>query len=95
MLWELVPDQGDPAVSLFQPGLVNTPGIQDHLSKARLLDLPHAGWLNQRLKRGDCMNAEQTASVLAHTLDEVPIIDFHGQVFHGADLAKALFFSAS
>jgi 3-oxoacyl-[acyl-carrier protein] reductase len=92
---ELVPDEGDPAVSLFQPGLVDTPGIRDHLSKARFFNLPHAGWLDQRLKSGDSMSAEQAASAIAHTLHEVPITDFHGTVFHGADLVDTLSFSAS
>ncbi|MGM0449401.1 MAG: SDR family NAD(P)-dependent oxidoreductase [Pseudomonadota bacterium] len=92
---ELKPDQGAPAVSLLQPGLVDTQGLQDHLSKARLLNLPHATWLKQRLSAGDCLSPEQAASVIAYTLDDVPVMDFHGQVFHGPDLADSLFFSAS
>lgn len=92
---ELIPDQGDPAISLMQPGLVDTPGIQDHMSKAALMELPHAAWLNQRLTQGDCLSAEQAALAIAYTLDDVPISDFHGQIFHGEDLVDSLSFDAS
>lgn len=84
-----------PVVSLFQPGLVDTPGIRNHIEKAEKLNLPHADWLANRLKAGECLTAEQAASALAFTLSQVPESDFHGAVFNGADLVDSLSFGGS
>ncbi|MEC7378345.1 MAG: SDR family oxidoreductase [Pseudomonadota bacterium] len=84
-----------PVVSLFQPGLVDTPGIRRHIAKAENLDLPHAKWLAGRLEAGECLTAEQAASALAFTLRQVPESDFHGAVFNGRDLVDSLSFAAS
>lgn len=59
------------------------------------MNLPHAEWLNRRLSSGDCLTAEQAASALAFTLNQVPESDFHGAVFNGADLVDSLSFAAS
>lgn len=84
-----------PVVSLFQPGLVDTPGIRDHIRQATALALPHAGWLNERLDAGDCLSAEQAASALAFTLSELPGSEFNNGVFSARDLVDSLSFSAS
>lgn len=86
---------GGPVVSLFQPGLVETPGIRSHIEKAGKLNLPHAKWLAGRLKAGECLTAEQAASVLAFTLNQVPESDFHGAVFSGSELVDSLSFAGS
>lgn len=84
-----------PVVSLFQPGLVDTPGIRKHIARAEDLNLPHARWLSGRLEAGECLTAEQAASALAFTLRQVPDSDFHGAVFNGRDLVDSLSFAAS
>ncbi len=84
-----------PVVSLFQPGLVDTPGIRSHIEKASKLNLPHAEWLADRLQAGECLTAEQAASALAFTLNQVPAGDFHGAVFSGAELVDSLSFAGS
>lgn len=84
-----------PVVSLFQPGLVDTPGIRKHIAKAETLDLPHGRWLAGRLDAGECLTAEQAASALVFTLRQVPDSDFHGAVFNGRDLVDSLSFAAS
>lgn len=91
--FDTMPD--GPVVSLFQPGLVDTPGIRSHIKKAGDLNLPHAEWLAGRLKAGECLTAEQAASALAFTLNQVPESDFHGAVFNGADLVDSLSFAGS
>jgi 3-oxoacyl-[acyl-carrier protein] reductase len=84
-----------PVVSLFQPGLVDTPGIRSHIDKAGKLGLPHAEWLANRLTSGDCLSAEQAASAIVFTLNQIPESDFHGAVFNGADLVDSLSFAGS
>ena len=84
-----------PVVSLFQPGLVDTPGIRSHIDKAGKLDLPHAEGLANRLTSGDCLSAEQAASAIVFTLNQIPESDFHGAVFNGADLVDSLSFAGS
>ncbi|MEQ5816268.1 SDR family oxidoreductase [Marinobacter sp. NFXS11] len=84
-----------PVVSLFQPGLVDTPGIRSHIEKAGKLNLPHAEWLAKRLEAGECLTAEQAASALVFTLNQVPESEFHGAVFNGADLVDSLSFAGS
>ena len=91
--FDTMPD--GPAVSLFQPGLVDTPGIRSHIEKAAELNLPHAEWLARRLEIGECLTAEQSASALAHCLGQVPESEFHGAVFNGADLVDSLSFAGS
>lgn len=87
-------DQG-PIVSLFQPGLVDTPGIREHIDKAKALALPHAAWLTGRLDAGQCLSAEQAASALAYTLKQVPESEFRGAEFKGPDLVDSLSFAGS
>ena len=91
--FDTMPD--GPVVSLFQPGLVDTPGIRSHIKKAGDLNLPHAEWLAGRLEAGECLTAEQAASALVFTLNQVPDSDFHGAVFNGADLVDSLSFAGS
>ncbi len=50
-----------PAVALFQPGLVDTEGLRDHLAKARACGLPHADWLAARLSEGAAQQPQTVA----------------------------------
>jgi len=84
-----------PVISLFQPGLVDTPGIRRHREKAAHLGLPHVQWLSDNLEKGDCLTAEQAASALTYTLCQLPESEFHGAVLHAPELVDALFFSGS
>ena len=36
----------------LSPGMVDTPGVQDHLSKARALGLPHVKYFDEAYKNG-------------------------------------------
>lgn len=87
--------EGGPVVSLFQPGLVDTPGIRNHVKKALKLGLPHGQWLNDRLESGQCLTAEQAASALAYTLVQVPDSEFGGAEFSATDLVDSLSFGGS
>lgn len=87
--------QEGPVISLFQPGLVDTPGIRKHIDKAARLSLGHAGWLHERLEAGECLTAEQAASALAFTLNQTAESDFNGAVFSAPDLVDSLSFSGS
>ncbi|MCL7942724.1 SDR family oxidoreductase [Marinobacter sp. ATCH36] len=84
-----------PVISLFQPGLVDTPGIRDHIDKAAELNLPHAQWLGERLAEGECLTAEQAASALAFVLVQTAESDFNGAVFSGPELVDSLSFAGS
>ena len=68
--FDTMPD--GPVVSLFQPGLVDTPGIRSHIKKAGDLNLPHAEWLAGRLEAGECLTAEQAANMLASAMVDRP-----------------------
>lgn len=87
--------ENGPVISLFQPGLVDTPGIRDHIAKAAGLQLPHAQWLGDRLDNGECLTAEQAASALAFTLHQTPESDFRGAVFDAPALVDSLSFAGS
>lgn len=69
-----------PAVALFQPGLVETEGLREHVAAAQACDLPHAAWLDEALRDGQARNAAEVADAMAATLLELPSKDFHGQV---------------
>ena len=69
-----------PAVALFQPGLVDTEGLRDHIAAARACDLPHAAWLDQALERGQASSSEEVGEAMAAALLDMPKRDFHGQV---------------
>ena len=78
--------ENGPLVSLFQPGLVDTPGIRTHTQSAANMKLPHADYLRQRLDSGKCLTAGQAALALALSLTRVSDRDFHGSVFKASDL---------
>lgn len=87
--------ENGPVISLFQPGLVDTPGIRRHIVKAAGLQLSHAHWLSDRLDNGECLTAEQAASALAFTLNQTPQSDFQGAVFNAPELVDSLSFAGS
>ena len=67
-----------PAVALFQPGLVDTEGLRDHIAAAEACDLPHAAWLDQALGQGQARSPDEAAEAMAALLD-LPGERFHGQ----------------
>ncbi|RFU13875.1 SDR family oxidoreductase [Rhodobacteraceae bacterium W635] len=69
-----------PAVALFQPGLVETEGLRDHVAAAQACDLPHAAWLDAALRDGQARNAAEVADAMTAILLELPSDDFNGQV---------------
>lgn len=86
---------GAPLISLFQPGVVDTPGLRAHLASAFELQLPHSHRLSDRLTSGQALTGEQAASAIAYALNEVPDMDYHGSEFKGRDLVDSLSFSGS
>ena len=81
--------ENGPLVSLFQPGLVDTPGIRAHTQRAGELQLPHADYLRQRLDSGECLTVGQAALALALSVTRVSDRDFHGSVFRASDLLES------
>ena len=69
-----------PAVALFQPGLVDTEGLRDHIAAAQGCDLPHAAWLGEALERGQASRSEEVGEAMAAALNDLPKSNFHGQV---------------
>lgn len=69
-----------PAVALFQPGLVDTEGIRDHVAAAKACGLPHAAWLHQALEQGQAHSPEKVAESMAAVLLDLSRDEFHGQV---------------
>jgi 3-oxoacyl-[acyl-carrier protein] reductase len=60
-----------PLIGLFQPGIVDTPGLGAHIEAARACGLPHADYLQGVIDRGEAYNpgtvAEAIATLLTHT----------------------------
>lgn len=79
-------DSGGPLASLFQPGLVDTPGIRAHIHSAARLGLTHAGYLEGRIDRGECLTAGEAARSLAHALNELPDNRFNGAILSASEL---------
>ena len=75
-------DHGLPALAMFQPGLVYTAGLRDHIAKAERCRLPHAAWLRQRLTGGDALSPRQAAGAMASALIDLDRDAFHGQTLH-------------
>ncbi len=73
-------DPDAPSAALFQPGLVDTEGLRDHVDSASRCGLPHAAWLARRLDDGAAQTAEATAAAMAHALLRLPRDDFHGAI---------------
>lgn len=69
-----------PAIALFQPGLVETEGLRDHVAAAQACDLPHAAWLDAALRDGQAQSATEVAGAMAAALLDLPAADFHGEV---------------
>ena len=69
-----------PAVALFQPGLVDTEGLRDHITVASACGLPHAAWLDAALEQGQARSPDEVAAAMAAALRDMPDEDFHGQV---------------
>ncbi|KAF0280422.1 SDR family oxidoreductase [Spiribacter aquaticus] len=70
----------EPDVALFQPGLVDTPGIRTHLEAARRCGLPHVDYLDQALAAGQSRSAEAVAGAMAEALIDMSTEHFAGAV---------------
>lgn len=73
-------------VALFQPGMVDTPGLRQHIRVASALALPHAEYLHQRLAQGNCLMPERVGGALSDLLNQVPIEEFSGREWHARQL---------
>jgi len=81
-------DPNRPDLALFQPGLVDTEGLRDHVTKAASCRLPHARWLQARLDAGEALTAAQAAAAMARALLELDRAHFHGQTLHARELSE-------
>ena len=54
----------------LSPGMVDTAGVQDHVSKARALDLPHVKYFDEAYKQGS-MTSEKNLMVMVQNLLEM------------------------
>lgn len=92
---DLEQEQVSLGVALLQPGVVDTPGLRQHIQMARDCGLPHAGWLQSQLDDQHALTAEQAASALSFMLMDMPDTDFHGHEHHARKLVDDLSFQAS
>lgn len=77
-LWRQIPldlaQQGmaqPPLVGLFQPGVVDTPGLRDHIEAAHACALPHADYLQSILDQGGAYGPEAVGEAIATLLADV------------------------
>ncbi|RUR32187.1 SDR family NAD(P)-dependent oxidoreductase [Vreelandella andesensis] len=56
-------------IALMQPGVVDTPGLRQHIRTARAMKLPHADYLQTQLDTGQAFSAETVGERLATLLD--------------------------
>ena len=61
------PDLGVPCGSV-SPGMVDTEGVQDHVRKARALDLPHVKYFDEAFSKGWLTPMDSLASFVEHLL---------------------------
>ena len=78
-----------PAVALFQPGLVDTEGLRDHIAAAQGCDLPHAAWLGEAFEQGQARSPKEVAESIAAALLDLPHVGFHGQMLRPKDVGVA------
>lgn len=68
-----------PAVALFQPGLVETEGLRDHITAAQDCGLPHAAWLDAAIGAGQARSAADVAQAMVTALLDMSSEKFHSQ----------------
>lgn len=74
------------AVGLFQPGIVDTPGLRDHIARARACGLPHADYLSDALAAGAARTPEAVAEAIRRLLFDTPAASFARTRWHARDL---------
>jgi 3-oxoacyl-[acyl-carrier protein] reductase len=78
--------KGDPAVGLFQPGVVDTPGLRAHIQAAHDNGLPHADYLAQRLADGSAHSPPRTVGdAIARLLLQTGAREFQAQQWRPDD----------
>ena len=68
-----------PDVAMFQPGMVDTEGLREHVEAARDCELPHAEYLGTAIAEGTARRPEAVASAMAQALVEFSSPDYHGK----------------
>lgn len=81
------PYPNDPALIFYQPGMVDTPGLRQHTELAAQRSLPHAAYLEQALKEGSAMTAEEAARRMMRLLVEKNREAVSGREWHARDLS--------
>lgn len=67
-----------PHLALFQPGLVDTAGLREHLESARRCGLPHTEYLDHALAEGECRYPVDVGRTMADALTRLPAAEYHG-----------------
>merc|ERR1711997_466428 len=75
------------ACGSLSPGMVDTAGVQDHLSKARALDLPHVQYFDEAYKKGS-MTPEENLMVMVQDLLEMDPELFSSKEWRYSDWIK-------
>ncbi len=75
----------DPAVGLFQPGVVDTPGLRAHIAAARDCALPHADYLAERLAQGQAYTPATVGEAITSLLLDTAAAAFEGQEWRPHD----------
>ena len=73
-------DPGNPDIAMFQPGMVDTEGLRDHIEAARDYALPHAKYLDSAIAKGKAHRAQDVARAMAKALVDLSSPDYHGKV---------------
>ncbi|QNI02770.1 SDR family oxidoreductase [Halomonas sp. SH5A2] len=74
-------------IALMQPGVVDTPGLRQHIRTAQAMKLPHADYLQAQLDTGQAFSADTVGARLATLLDATTSHNsFSGQEWRTAEI---------
>ena len=82
---ELASQPGE--IALMQPGVVDTPGLRQHIRTARAMKLPHADYLQTQLDSGQAFSADTVGARIATLLGEASSqTSFSGREWRTAEI---------
>ena len=69
-----------PDVAMFQPGMVDTEGLREHVAAARDCGLPHVKYLDTAIAGGKAHRAQDVARAMTRALVDLFSPDYHGKI---------------
>lgn len=72
-------------VGLFQPGIVDTVGLREHIARAGACGLPHADYLREAIEAGAARSPASVAEAMAALLLDTPTESFGQWRWHSRD----------